>query len=214
MNYEVKSDIFEKKHQRKIQKLIDALQLKPLVKVKIRKTGKLSNGVYRHCHHNAIEVASKLGGKVVTGYVVTRYNDLTTTSLLPHSVWLSPENKYVDVTYNNHIKEEDFDFYPCKIYNPRDEILVTTNTYIIFDDVHKGISIYDYKNEFLKNVPLNFFVNVKRSLDKNIISNFGVACEGYNISNDPWWLKFKEKHPNPFNLKKSFVSYQTESEAV
>jgi len=90
--YEVKSDIFEKKHQRKIQKLIDALQLKPLVKVKIRKTGKLSNGVYRHCHHNAIEVASKLGGKVVTGYVVTRYNDLTTTSLLPHSVWLSPEN--------------------------------------------------------------------------------------------------------------------------
>jgi len=213
MNYEVKSDIFEKKHQRKIQKIIDALQLKSLVKVKIRKTGKLSNGIIGHCHHNSIEVASKLGGKVVTGYAVSRYNDLKSTSLIPHSVWLSPENKLVDVTWSK-LPDEDFDFYPCKIYNPRDEILVTTNIYVIEDDIHKGISIFGHKNEFKKNVPLNFFVNVKRSLDKNIISNFGVACEGYNISNDPWWLKFKEKHPNPFNLKKSFVSYQTESEAV
>jgi len=211
----LKYDIFEKKHQRKLEKIIDALQLKPLIKVKIRNTGKLSNGVKGYCHNNVMELASKLGGKVVTGYSVRRVNDLNQTYLFSHSVWLSPENKYVCVTYSNQFEDEYFDFYPYKIYDPKEELHITQRNFVISDNAHEPVKVIDDYGIVAETLPLNFFTKVKRLVKNGFIKNYSVVSStDTNISNNRVFLDWKLTYPNPFNLKKSFVSYQAESDAV
>ena len=93
----------ELKHLRKLEKIADALDLQKPIKVSVRKKGKLSNGIVGKCHNNVCEVVKHLGGKQVVGYYVQRQDDVEQTALLHHSIWLSPEGKYVDVTYDNYM---------------------------------------------------------------------------------------------------------------
>ena len=159
----------EKKQIRKLEKIAEALDLQKPIKVIVRKKGKLSNGVLGRCHNNVCEVVKHLGGKQVTGYYLQRRDDIKSNNLLHHSIWLSPENKYIDVTYGQTEDREDIIFYPQKTYDPLTEFYQSRNNWFIPDDVHKGVFIEESYSGKTYNMPHNFFkqmISSKKNMKK------------------------------------------------
>ncbi len=156
----------ELKHLRKLEKIADALDLQKPIKVSVRKKGKLSNGIVGKCHNNVCEVVKHLGGKQVVGYYVQRQDDVEQTALLHHSIWLSPEGKYVDVTYGQKEYWNDIYFYPQKTYDPLTEFYQSRNNWIIPDDIHQGVWIQESYSGNTHNVPMNFFTKLSKAKKK------------------------------------------------
>jgi len=149
----------ERKHLKKLDKIIDALQLGDPIIVPVRKKGKLCKGVLGKCHMNVCEVVKHLGGKQVIGYFVQRENPVT--ALLHHSIWLSPEGKYVDVTYGDIEERDEIYFYPLKTYDPLTEYYSVRNNWYVPDNIHKGIRVEESSgNNYI--VPLNFFKKISQ----------------------------------------------------
>ena len=71
-----------------------------VIKVPQRKRGLTSSGKIRHCHPNFQLLVDTFGGKRMVGYqvIVNRYRHIRLIDLRFHSVWMTPENKLVDVT--------------------------------------------------------------------------------------------------------------------
>jgi hypothetical protein len=82
-----------------LEEVIQNLGLNKLVWVEHRSPDLLTgSGINHDCHWNVIKLVKRYGGKRVTGFLVQE--DLGGVIFNSHSVWLTPENKLVDVT--NH----------------------------------------------------------------------------------------------------------------
>ena len=160
------TDKVEKKHLRKLEKIVDALDLERPIKVSVRKKGKLSNGVLGKCHNNVCEVVKHLGGKQVTGYYVQRLDKINSTVLLHHSIWLSPEGNYVDVTFSKNEFEDEIYFYPQKTFDPLTEFYQSRNNWYVPDDIHQGVEVQETYSGNTHIVPLNFFKKLSLAKDK------------------------------------------------
>ena len=85
------------------QKLI-SLGLKA-IRVPIRMNGISSQGEYMQCHANVKKIVQKYGGKRLIGQTLEVHED-GAVEALHHSVWITPENKVVDICKANRSKEE------------------------------------------------------------------------------------------------------------
>ena len=220
-------NIVETKHLRKLAKLVDALDLQEPIKVSVRKTGKLSNGIIGKCHNNVCEVVKHLGGKQVTGYYVQRRDDIESTGLLHHSVWLSPEGKYVDVTYGKIENRDEIYFYPQKTYDPLTEFYQTRNNWYVPDDIHQGVEVEESFSGNHYTVPLNFFKQLslakKKLKKKNELEKF-CRENGWSdnkVSLVEWTDISSQKdcpsqqtHTNEFGNYFNFKKYKNEERGV
>ena len=85
------------------QKLI-SLGLKA-IRVPIRMNGISSQGEYMQCHANVKKIVQKYGGKRLIGQTLKVHED-GAVEAFNHSVWITPENKVVDICKANRSKEE------------------------------------------------------------------------------------------------------------
>ena len=90
--------------------LVSTSGLNRVIKVPQRKRGLTSSGKEHHCHPNVQLLVDTIGGKRMVGYevIVNRLCHIRLTDLRFHSVWLTPENKLVDVT-----KKDEQDYLFC-----------------------------------------------------------------------------------------------------
>lgn len=74
--------------------------LNRVIKVPTRIRGLTSSGKVRHCHPNVELLVDNFGGKRMVGYEVSmnKIKHIEFYYLTFHSVWVTPENKLVDVT--------------------------------------------------------------------------------------------------------------------
>lgn len=87
-----------------LKKILKASGVKKIVKVDaVRTTGFTGNMLNGYCHHNVAYLTKNYGGKQVVGYVIQK-NDDGGFDAIHHSLWKTPEGKYVDVT----IKDPQF----------------------------------------------------------------------------------------------------------
>ena len=192
----------EKKDFRKITKIIDGLDLDKPIEVKIRKQGKLSNGISGKCHNNVCEVVKHLGGKQVMGYWFCRIEGLPYTRLIHHSVWLSPENKFADITLGNKMFElQTITFFPKITFDPTKDYCEQGYNLVINDNIHKGVLIME-GGKILKIVPMNAFKKVKILKKQGKLNPPDIDEEDTQNQSDTLWQKqYEEKFNNPFNLK-------------
>jgi len=92
-----------------VNSFVSTSGLNRVIKVPQRKRGLTSSGKERHCHPNVQLLVDTYGGKRMVGYevIVNRLCHIRLTDLRFHSVWLTPENKLVDVTKKD---EQDYSF--------------------------------------------------------------------------------------------------------
>ncbi len=87
-----------------LRKTIKRTGFKPALKVPIRMKGMTSKGRPLGCHSNVEYLVHHYGGKRMLGYMVHCCIDeksnvyVTDVAFMPHSVWITPEGKMVDVT--------------------------------------------------------------------------------------------------------------------
>lgn len=81
-----------------LKKILKASGVKKIVKVDaVRATGFTGNMLDGYCHHNVAYLTKNYGGKQVVGYAIQRYGK--NYAAIHHSLWKTPEGKYVDVTF-------------------------------------------------------------------------------------------------------------------
>ena len=101
-----------------------------VIKVPQRKRGLTSSGKERNCHPNVQLLVDTYGGKRMVGYevIVNRYRHIRLIDLRFHSVWLTPENKLVDVT-----KKDD----PSILHGDEIQYFIPVSTDdILLKDIH------------------------------------------------------------------------------
>ena len=79
--------------------------------VKRRKTGATGNGQRANCHVNVQNWVDKKGGECVSGWLLQRHSPLINRGIwvwIFHSVWVTPEQKIVDVTLDPMYKDNDY----------------------------------------------------------------------------------------------------------
>ena len=82
---------------------------KPVV-VSPRKEGLTSTGRPQQCHKNVEELVLKYGGEGIYGFELFQYMN-SSIKLNYHSVWKTPEGKFVDVTQMGY-EGRDYPFHP------------------------------------------------------------------------------------------------------
>jgi len=79
------------------RKVLQKLGCKQVVIPEVRTAGKTGNMVQGMCHDNVAELVSRCGGKHLTGYSIIKRGEKM-TQLTLHSIWETPEGKFVEVT--------------------------------------------------------------------------------------------------------------------
>mgnify|MGYP006241852479 FL=1 len=92
----------------RVLKKLNSLGLRP-IRVPIRKTGLSSQGDYLQCHVNVKKMVNRYGGKRLVGHTVGMH-DKDTFETYAHSVWITPENKVVDICKKNWSNKDDFNY--------------------------------------------------------------------------------------------------------
>ena len=101
ISYSYGCEVVKEKYLPKfVNSFVSTSGLNRVIKVPQRKRGLTSSGKEHHCHPNVQLLVDTYGGKRMVGYevIVNRYRHIRLTDLRFHSVWLTPENKLVDVT--------------------------------------------------------------------------------------------------------------------
>lgn len=92
---------------------------KNTLKVPIRRNGMTGSGIKGECHGNVLNLVKAFGGKRMNGFAIrkTLIGERIITDFYRHSVWVTPENKAVDVTAHNFSKDETTHFLPMREEN-------------------------------------------------------------------------------------------------
>jgi hypothetical protein len=101
-----------------------------IVKVGVRHEGMTGSGLQSRCHDNVDALVNIYGGSRVGGFLIDDDNEIRSERLLRlvyHSVWLTPENRLVDVTANNFTDESHVIFLP---------VVIDKLTSVQFDDMY------------------------------------------------------------------------------
>jgi len=89
-----------------------------IVKVPVRHEGMTGSGYSNRCHHNVQLLVNTYGGSRIGGFIVVnniKIRNENVIELLYHSIWMTPENKIVDVTANNFTEDSQINFLPVVI---------------------------------------------------------------------------------------------------
>ncbi len=114
--------------------------IKALLSVPIRKTGLTGSLPYGRCHHNVSFLQERYGGETVLGFAILEED--TFFWCIPHSVWKTPEGKYVDVTLKMTIETDETEyvrFAPLVWYDATRVGWTLRHEFRIYKDLHKGI---------------------------------------------------------------------------
>ncbi len=84
---------------------------KPIL-VEPRQTGLTSTGIAGECHSNVRELVKRYGGQQITGFELSYVDDssINPIHLNWHSIWKTPEGKFVDVTPLNCVKTDEVEY--------------------------------------------------------------------------------------------------------
>ena len=88
----------------KVLRQLNLIGMKP-IKVPVRMNGISSKGEYMQCHSNVKKIVQKHGGKRLIGHTF-KVSECGALEAFNHSVWITPENKVVDICKNQRTKEE------------------------------------------------------------------------------------------------------------
>ena len=91
------------------RKLMKQLDVKSILKVPKRRRGLTSSGEQNCCHGNVRKLVDVFGGCEVYGYSLCAMNTTSTqVAFIPHSVWMTPEGKLVEVINSNDEYEPEY----------------------------------------------------------------------------------------------------------
>lgn len=106
--------------------------------VKHRKTGVTSKGTHLNCHRNVQDWVDKKGGHRISGWLLVREAKTIKLGIwvwIFHSIWLTPEGKYADVTMDDLYSGKEFvTFWHDKKRSCDLENGVSYNNIVIFDN--------------------------------------------------------------------------------
>jgi len=123
--------------------------------VPVRRNCMTGSGLPNMCHFNVDILVRTYGGYRLTGYVITNStDDLSYFEFVEHSVWITPEEKAVDVTAHN------FETSTHVVFIPLTRDLIHAKQYLNFsirkDYLQSGVSILyrDFQTDSLKTLTI------------------------------------------------------------
>lgn len=128
----------------------DAMGLKEVVEPQRRKNGMTSSGRPNECHQNVSKLVACYGGKQVLGYLLGSSEEFKIDAFIPHSIWETPEGKWVDVTTG--IEEP---FSPLVTFNPLNNFYHSPFIFTVSRDIHKGFDRFS-KQLGWENFPMKY----------------------------------------------------------
>lgn len=117
-------------------KILNAAGVQRIIRVDDhRLSGFTGHMMKKKCHHNVAYLTRKYGGKHVSGFIIMKHRG--GYLLLHHSIWKTPEGKYVEVT--------------------RKDIGVAQDYFAIISEVNFGQTFFIPSNIYLKGKKCTFF---------------------------------------------------------
>jgi len=131
-------DLDHKVFKKSSRQVFAFLNIFKMYNVEIRKNGLTGSGKLNECHANVTKLVLLYGGKRANGIAITMTNNFI--SFAYHSVWQTPENELVDVTWakdtdkDKLLSVDSFYFAPTD-YIPSLDIVVkrTSNEILVLD---------------------------------------------------------------------------------
>ena len=123
----------------------DAMGLKEIVEPQRRKNGMTSSGRPKQCHQNVGKLVACYGGKQVLGYLLNYSEELETYGFIPHSIWETPEGKWVEVTSGI-----DKPFSPLVSFNPLKNFYHSPFLFTISRHIHEGFQRFSEQTGWKK----------------------------------------------------------------
>ena len=98
----------------KFDEILEQLGLTKTIDIPVRRKGLTGSGKYNQCHSNVSNLVHYFGGQKVCGYIKNPFqNFFGFTHYISHSVWVTPEGKFADVTAHHYSKDAISNFlYP------------------------------------------------------------------------------------------------------
>ena len=195
---------------KKYRQFMRQVGMRDVYEVPVRKNGMTGSGNKGQCHGNASKLQALYGGKVVSGFAISRErldDSRIIMTFISHSVWQTPEDKLVDVTLN--WKDDDTVW-----FSPLVSFDVTKESWDIIGDFtlptnYKKKGLYlgsphltENGERMLQHIPFSSVLNkeivVKRSPRQNLddidwldpdgnpISEFGGFTERSSATGKSW----------------------------
>tara|TARA_B100000795_G_C22597135_1_gene359734 strand:- start:3 stop:719 length:717 start_codon:yes stop_codon:yes gene_type:complete len=171
------TEMISDKIMRKYESIFKRFKLmkRPVI-VPVRTKGKTGMGILGQCHSNVTELVERIGGKAIRGYWLQRKKNGTMTAFIWHSIWETPEGKWVDVTASstkNYETCKELDFIPVATINPLEEDCYFIEDFIVHDDRHEGLAVRsDFYGDGQKNMyvekPFNWLKSIVVTISGNI----------------------------------------------
>tara|TARA_B110000858_G_scaffold115677_1_gene132184 strand:+ start:195 stop:875 length:681 start_codon:yes stop_codon:yes gene_type:complete len=205
INPDFQQNMITSNHLRKFDKIIKCWNLSKPIQVQVRKVGKTSQGIKNRCHNNVCEIVQYLGGKQVTGFAFTRKDNAEFTQMVGHSVWLTPEGKYVDVTLGKQSRLDHITFIPVKTFDPLTEYYQCTVDVIVFDNVHEGCAIKMGFDDNYEKLPMNYWTRIKKQKDSQFhCVDMQRVKNVESQTQDTWQKEYNQEfNENVFNFNRS-----------
>jgi len=159
-------------------------QMKSVVNVPVRLNGKTGQGISKQCHSNVAELVDKIGGKAVRGYWLHRMKNGSMTAFIWHSIWETPEGKWVDVTASatkDYSNIDHIQFVPVVTMNPFEDDYYFIKDFIVHDNRHLGIKVRRYNG--YENEPFNWFKKILVKLENQAVAYSKSECHKRFLEN-------------------------------
>ena len=138
---------------------LKAWNIKEPIDVPIRKNNQTMTSPEKRCHQNVASMQMKNGGLTVLGFAFYDVDCDNTFIVEPHSVWQTPEGKYIDVSLAT-LGDDSIKFAPIKHYDANKEFYDIYESYILKPDqimrTFNGDQTHSY--DFFKNKDLTQLV--------------------------------------------------------
>jgi len=200
-----------------LNKVISKMRLPNPIKVPIRKRGMTSSGKEMCCHKNVSTLTEVYEGKRMMGYLIGKTDDRI--DLFSHSVWMTPENKLVDVTRKTkeqnsfHPNQNDLDyqyFIPLLVITDKELVLkdMTIDKNYKRDGYNSGFYGYmsngvnnDFKKKKWNNPTLKDLVGEEKVFYEKDLIDEGISKKEIEVYKN----KKKESSENSFSLPSLFT---------
>ena len=110
---------------------LKAWNIRKIIDVPIRKDEQTMVSPQQRCHQNVASMQVENGGLTVLGFAFWSFDDQIVVE--SHSVWQTPESKYVDVSLAR-LDEDSFKFAPIKHYDASKEFYDIYEGYVLHKD--------------------------------------------------------------------------------
>lgn len=157
----------------------------------------------KECHNNVRHIQTNLGGKTILGFSVSQYPD-NKLWFVPHSIWETPENEYVDITLESGLGWKDYrgidsgriKFCPVVSYDANEELYFTPFEFRFHSVM--GLEIWSQVNPVWKTLPMDYWIDKFEDNNiKGLIKEGFLFHRDYPITEEPSWNEYIEEN----NLK-------------